>query len=103
MNTRATLDVLSDVFAERVKQHHRWGANDWPDGTGGAGAADDLASARLAYDQAFRSGGAWLAILAEEFAEVAAETSRDELRAELVQVAAVAVQWVEAIDRRGTP
>ena len=53
----------------------------------------------------------WLAILAEEFGEVATETnaiiwdkkSRDEvwehLRSELIQVAAVAVAWIQQIDR----
>ncbi|HYF53037.1 MAG TPA: hypothetical protein VEA41_02135 [Salinarimonas sp.] len=39
-------------------------------------------------------------ILAEEVAEALAESDPMLLRAELVQVAAVAVQWVEAIDRR---
>jgi len=50
-----------------------------------------------------------LAVLAEEFGEVAnavLETSYgadgdEHLREELIQVAAVAVAWVEAIDRRG--
>jgi hypothetical protein len=42
----------------------------------------------------------WLHILREEVAEAFAESDPAKLRAELVQVAAVAVNWVEAIDRR---
>lgn len=51
-----------------------------------------------------------LAILGEEFGEVAREVcdahvrpiDRNRLRAELVQLAAVAVAWVEAIDGQGS-
>lgn len=39
----------------------------------------------------------WLKILLEEFSEVAKETDRDRLITELVQVAAVAVSWVEKL------
>jgi hypothetical protein len=42
----------------------------------------------------------WRDILHEEVCEAFAETDPEALRAELVQVAAVAVKWVEAIDRR---
>ena len=42
-------------------------------------------------------------ILTEEWAEAMAESDPDALRAELVQVAAVAVQWIEAIDIRAAP
>lgn len=59
---------------------------------------------------------AWPLVLFEEFAEALEEAAttgtfdeprsdpnqaRVRLRAELVQVAAVAVQWIEALDRRG--
>ncbi len=43
----------------------------------------------------------WRDILLEEVFEALAEEEPKELRKELVQVAAVAAQWVEAIDRRG--
>lgn len=53
------------------------------------------------YTRRFKAGrGTWRDILAEEFNEALAESDPDRLRAELVQVAAVAVNWVEAIDRR---
>ena len=44
----------------------------------------------------------WEQILTEEWAEALAESDPDALRSELIQVAAVAVKWVEAIDRRSS-
>jgi NTP pyrophosphatase (non-canonical NTP hydrolase) len=53
----------------------------------------------------------WLAILVEEVGELAQAMLHDEFGGshagtaptELVQVAAVAVQWLECIERRNTP
>ncbi|TIH26025.1 NUDIX hydrolase, partial [Subtercola vilae] len=42
----------------------------------------------------------WQDILLEEVFEAFAESDTSKLRTELIQVAAVAQQWVEAIDRR---
>jgi hypothetical protein len=60
--------------------------------------------ARTSCEGRFRQGeGTWADILVEEVAEAieAAVLHGDEgLRAELVQVAAVAACWVECIDRR---
>ena len=44
--------------------------------------------------------GTWRHILTEEVWEAFAEKDSARLRAELVQVAAAAVNWIEAIDRR---
>jgi len=97
-----TAKVLAAVGAERVRQRVRWGENDWPDGTGTATDHAALIDARDDYARTFNEGsGSWRAILAEEVAEAFAESAPESLRAELVQVAAVAVQWIEAIDRRG--
>jgi hypothetical protein len=61
------------------------------------------AQAKSHCEQAFKEGkGTWLDILTEEVAEAFAETDTKALRAELVQVAAVALAWVEAIDCRKT-
>lgn len=88
MTTRHTKTALSDVSGERARQVEKWG------------------------DQIANPPGAMLAILTEEIGEVATavirlydhsrpEAHRDvsDLRTELVQVAAVAVQWIEHIDR----
>ena len=77
-------NVLQDVRSERRRQDILWG------------------------DQTGHSNFLWSAILGEEFGEVcnAALKSHfgnkplDHLREELIQVAAVAVAWVEAIDSK---
>ena len=74
--------VLNSVMVERERQDKKWGSQrSLPDAT-------------------------WLAILVEEVGEAAAEVitnpgySERRLRDELVQVAAVAIAWVESIGRR---
>jgi hypothetical protein len=94
--------VFAEVAIERTRQDDRWGEQNHPDGTG-THAVDTTFSelARVRCEQAFAQGaGTWRLILAEEVGEAFAENDPAALRAELLQVAAVAVAWVEAIDRR---
>lgn len=96
-----SLRVLSDVIAERQRQHARWGRQSHPDGTGGLAAVQQREAAQRYCDELSVAGLlTWRAILEEEVAEAIAEVDHDRLREELVQVAAVAVQWIEALDRR---
>lgn len=103
--------VLDEVLVERARQHATWGDQSaHPDGTGGAAglhpsaARHHVTQAQEACRLAFEQGvGSWRLILEEEVAEAVAETDPARLRAELVQVAAVAVAWIEAIDTRTTP
>ena len=82
----STSDVFQDIWLERQRQDNLWGEQDHDDGV-------------------------WSLILSEEVGEAAQQALRllfsssrsvatDELRKELIQVAAVAVAWAEAIDRR---
>ena len=96
----ATTAVLKDVAAERQRQDERWGEQNHPDGTGPqfGVVAEEM---RKACDAAFSVGvGTWMDILTEEFYEACAESDPAALREELIQVAAVATAWAEAIDRR---
>lgn len=100
--------VLEEVSHERARQDARWGEQNHPDGTGPMkaygflGTAEDHAlTARARCDSAHRLGeGTWEHILTEEYAEALAEEDPGKLRAELIQIAAVATAWAEAIDRR---
>jgi hypothetical protein len=95
-----TADVLAEVAAERHRQDQRWGEQNHPDGTGPAWAGD-AALARKECKHAADSGDlSWRHILLEEVAEATAEQESVRLRQELIQVAAVAVAWAQAIDRR---
>jgi 8-oxo-dGTP pyrophosphatase MutT (NUDIX family) len=92
--------VLAGIAGERQAQDARWGIQEFPDGTSAALApAAELAKEQVG--RAYQAGGlTWREILAEEVAEAFAETDPELLRAELVQVAAVAAKWIQAIDRR---
>lgn len=101
---RAITRVLEDVRAERYAQDAKWGQQNHPDGTGPTIPTLNRADyARRECDYAHQHGvGTWRHILEEEHAEALAERDPEKLRAELIQVAAVAVAWVEAIDRRAS-
>lgn len=87
---------------ERLRQLDIWGEQNHPDGTSVANAEiADLA--KDSCERAFNEGrGTYLDILLEEVMEASAEVDDDKLVAELIQVAAVAESWVEAIRRRVT-
>ncbi|MEU6432249.1 hypothetical protein ABZ860_40630 [Microbispora sp. NPDC046973] len=92
--------VLTDVAAERAAQDAMWGLQENPDGTGPAYTSEaDLAKQAVA-DAAAEGRLTWRHILHEEVLEAFAEDDPDRLRCELIQVAAVAVKWVQALDRR---
>jgi hypothetical protein len=92
--------VLAEIASERARQDAKWGEQNHPDGTARQGD-DFLAEMARAICQANGSDrDNWRDILTEEVHEAYAELDPVRLRAELVQVAAVAVAWVEAIDRR---
>ena len=96
----ARIRIASEVLDERARQDAKWGEQNHLDGTGPLfrPVAD---AARSTCEAAFTTGqGTWQHILAEEFYEAVAETDPQKLRTELIQVAAVAIAWAEAIDRR---
>lgn len=112
--------VVLELAEERTRQTAKHGdQSHLPDGTGAALwlsmdddyirrhgiRRDNLAAwAKARTDEASQASGdgsiTFEHILTEEWAEAIAESDPDALRAELVQVAAVAVQWIEAIDLR---
>lgn len=99
------LKVLRDIAAECRRQDDKWGTErDFADVGPDIRCPDErgLAELRSEYDAAFTKGrGSWAHILIEEVAEVLEAAGDDEhLRNELEQVAAVCVQWMQAIDRR---
>lgn len=94
--------VLAEIQAERMRQIAKWGVQHRKDGTG---AESDSRKASLAKSlcrraEEFDGGATWRQVLVEEFFEAVAEADPAALRAELVQVAAVAAAWIEDIDSR---
>lgn len=107
-----TSAVLAEIAGERASQDTRWGVGDHPDGTGsefrwmeGMDANQpawmQAAEAKESLEQAvLTSQATYRHILLEEVCEAFAESDPERLRAELIQVAAVAVAHIENIDRR---
>ena len=101
--------VLFEVAQERARQDAKWGEQNHPDGTARPwpaifrlSFADCAQIARLQVDHEAKIGTSnYTSILLEEVFEALAETDPAKLREELIQIAAVCVQWVQAIDRRG--
>lgn len=114
--------VAADVAAERARQDAKWGEQNHMDGTGpvsmplysstATGIADDDDATYIRDVMTGRtewrfSGdgdrpGTWADILLEEVFEALAEAEPQRLYDELIQVAAVAQQWAEAIKRRSS-
>lgn len=93
--------VIGEIMAERGAQDARFGEQNHPDGTGSASDRWAANNARIEADLATDTGTlTWKAVLKEEVMEAFAESDLVRLREELVQVAAVATCWVEALDRR---
>lgn len=100
--------VLVDIVEERKRQLKKWGEQDHPSHKGSGSlvafwqTGGQLANKfRREADAAARRGDlTWLDILLEEVFEAAAEDDVKPLRAELVQVAAVVVAWIENLDRK---
>jgi hypothetical protein len=91
--------ALLEVAAERAQQDDKWGEQNHPDGTGQHLAHYAAAAQRLTDSMTQRGRITYRHILDEEVREAFAESDRDKLRAELIQVAAVAVAWIEKLDR----
>lgn len=102
IDNTALVNVLGEVHQERYRQEEKWGQQNHPDGTGRLGDVERAFDARLRCQQNSPDNDNWRDILDEEVKEAFAEYHPDQIRAELVQVAAVAVAWIEAIDRRAS-
>lgn len=96
-----SVPVLRAILAERVAQLAKWGVQHRIDGTGDLYATEAAQAAKGRCEwQESNSAADWGTVLLEEVWEALAEEDPAELRAELVQVAAVAVAWIEDIDTR---
>jgi hypothetical protein len=113
------LPIVGEVLNERNAQDEKWGQQDHPDlspdlvvGPGAIGLAYALsyyqvphpvnAKARVDVD-AKRGCSSWVGIALEELVEAleaAAAGDTAAVRTEVLQLAAVCVQWAQAIDRR---
>jgi hypothetical protein len=95
------LPILDEIHDERVHQDEKWHEQNHPDGTGNRWFEFERDFYRDLCERMTAEGKiTWRHILLEEVYEALAEEDPAHLRSELVQVAAVATAWIEAIDRR---
>lgn len=99
--------VLQEISAERDAQDAEWGEQNHHDLSQGNPDFDrdwyrQKAEVWKTENARRLAAGVygWDGVLQEEVYEALAEKDPAKLRAELVQVAAVAAAWIEAIDRR---
>lgn len=91
------------VDAERGRQLAKFGDQWHPDGTGGSGRRAQADGFRADCEYlANNDCTTWFPVLLEEVYEAGAEDDPAQLRAELVQVAAVCAAWINDLDRRPT-
>lgn len=102
LDVQGLSSLLGEVGAERVLQHMKWGVQNWENGTGHNAWKTRANSAKdtIRWIQAHNQSITFQDILHEEVCEAFAETDPVALRKELIQVAAVCVQWIQAIDRK---
>lgn len=97
------LKILNEIRAERARQDEKWGEQNHPDGTGPGYQKHANAARRRCQAAAALGLLSYREILEEEVFEAFAESDPAKLRAELIQVAAVTVAWVEKLDREARP
>jgi hypothetical protein len=108
INTESLGKTALDVVEERHRQETKFPGQTHPSGTGPGvcWTANETLPADVLCEQfrgrcerRHRAGeGTWADILLEEVAEVMEQDDPAKLRAELVQVAAVAFRWIQHID-----
>lgn len=105
--TLATSEILKEVMAERLRQEAKWGEHTHeiftnPDAEMERARHDFAATqCKILSDSVEELG--WDLILLEEVYEAFAEEDYAKMRAELIQVAAVAISIVEDFDRKAKP
>lgn len=94
--------ILQDIINERKKQDAKWGEQHHPDGTVSNKYSVSMANYYRGLCNAYAKSDivTWKDILLEEIYEALAEDDLAKLRNELVQSAAVIVNWIEDIDSR---
>lgn len=114
------MDIWAEILEERKRQDSAWGVQNHPDfdpvlTKRMGGCSQDRMAEHFEVPTPVRARGitstaaergelCWMPILQEEVSELLQwndPSAKETLKRELIQVAAVAVAWIESIERRG--
>jgi hypothetical protein len=92
---------MREIMQEHERQDEKWGEQNHPM-LSTAFPRDKIVNMRNAYQQVNdeKTKKCWFSIFMEKILEVSIETDPIKQREEMIQVAAVAVQIIERLDRR---
>lgn len=100
--TKKSNHFMNAVDGERLRQEIRWGQQDHPSDVGTVADQKTEAYYKRLNKEAVAEGNlSWRLILLEEVYEAIASKDIENLKVELVQVAAVCRNWFENLERRG--
>jgi hypothetical protein len=91
--------VFNEILMERIRQNEKWGEQNHPMTYKGFDYLECKQTLEIIRTWNDRET-CWRNVLAEEFLEAFAETDPEKQREEMIQVAAVAVQIIEYLDRK---
>ena len=99
--------IFNEIFQERKKQDDKWGEQNHPiveenfDSFIDYGIIDEKSAKQYCEDAIKRKNLTWANIIVEEITEALHARTKEEMREELVQCAAVLVAMIESLDRNG--
>jgi|SRR5579859_5199996 len=99
VNTTRMLAVMEEIVDERFRQDAKWGEQNYKGGNGLASHLG-LAGVYKTLNDLPSIQKTWKDVFLGEMHEALGATSDEELRQQLVQLAALAVAWIQAIDRK---
>ena len=99
-DSKACQIVLDEVLDDRRFTHSYHNERNLPDGTGEFYAPEALRAARNVTQQRKQGSLTWRDLMIDEAIRATCQTDPEDLRDELVELASLVVEWIEAIDRR---
>jgi hypothetical protein len=99
-NHEACKHVLDEVLSDRRFSRIHYGERNFPDGTSEFYAPEFLRAEKNVVQQHEQGTLTWRDLLMREAIGATCPTDPGDLRDELVELASLVVEWIEAIDRR---
>ena len=100
LDIEACKNVLDEVLRERQLEHLYYGDRHLPDGTSEFYQSEFHKADENVVQQHEQGTLTWRDLMMRAATSATCETATDDLRHELVELASLVIEWIEAIDRR---